>query len=159
MLLVTVTTSVQLPPAGSVAPVRLTLPVVDVRLPPQPFAAAGDCSTVRLLGSESVRDAAVSAVPFELPNVMVSCDESPVEMLAGENVAATVAGVGAVTVKAALTVAALPPAGPVLSAPAARVFVKLPAVALETVTVTVQLALGGMSPPASVSVFDANVRL
>ncbi len=124
MLLVAVTTSVQLPLPGSVAPVRLTLPVVEVRVPPQPFVAAGDCSMVRPLGSESVMDAAVSAELFALANVMLSFDDPSVEMLAGENMAATVAGVGAVTVNAALAVAVLPPAGPVLSAPAARVFVR-----------------------------------
>jgi hypothetical protein len=114
---------------------------------------------VTLLGSVSVRDAAVSAVLFELPKMIVSCDDPPVEMLAGENEAAAVAGFGVVTVSAALAAAALPPPEPVLSAPAAMVLANEPAAALETVSVTVQLDWGGMSPPASVNVPDATFRL
>ncbi len=159
MLLLTVTAMVQVPLAASVAPERLRRLGVDTRLPPQRFVAAGDLLMVTLLGSASVRDVAVSALPFELPRVMVNCDDPPVEILAEENDNATVAGFGAVTVSTALTGAVLPPAGPVLSAPAAMALVNDPAVALETVKVTVQLDFGGMSPPVSVRVADATVRL
>jgi hypothetical protein len=135
------------------------LPEVDDRLPPQLLVGAGDALVTTLPGRVSVSATAVSAILFELPREMVNVEATFCDTLAGENDADTVAGFGAVTVSAALDAAAFPPAGPVWSEPAAMLFVKEPAVELDTLTVTVQLDLGGMSPPAIVSVFDAKVRL
>lgn len=101
----------------------------------------------------------MSAMLFGLAKVIVNCEDPPVEILVGENDTATVAAFGAVTVSTAFAAALLAPAGPVVSAPAAMAFVKEPAVALETDRVSVQLPLGGISPPASVKVFDATARL
>jgi hypothetical protein len=142
-----------------VPPVRLTLLVVDVRLPPQLVVGAVAVLTVALPGSEFATATPVSAIAFELFNDRVNVEVPFCTTLAGAKDALTVAGFGAVTVRAAVDAVALPPAGPVVSAPAATVLVNAPAVVLETLSVSVQLDFGGMSPPVSVTVPDATVRL
>ncbi len=142
-----------------VPPVRLTLPVVDDRLPPQVVVGGVAVLTVTLPGSESAIAVPVSAIAFELFNESVNVDVPFCAMLAGANEALTVAGFGAATVNAAADAVALPPAGAVVSAPAATLLLKVPAVVLETLSVSVQLDLGGMSPPLSVTVLDATAML
>ncbi len=116
---------------------------------------AGDELTVKPLGRLSVSAVLVNAKLFELLSVTVNVAAPFCAMLVGENASATVGGWGTVTVNAALDVAVLPPPGPVPSAAAGMVLVKVPAVPLETDTVTVQLDFGGMSPPLSVMTPEA----
>ena len=78
---------------------------------------------LRLLGRVSVRAAPVSAYAFELLTVTVSVATPFCVMVLGENACVTEGATGTVTTRAAALVAVLPPAGPVLSAFGARLFV------------------------------------
>ncbi len=113
----------QLPFAGMVAPERVTLLVGAESVPPQPEAAAGELFTVKLLGSVAFNPTEVSAYAFELPSVMVSVELPFCPTLAGAKASDTVGGFGTVTVSIAWLAAALPPAGPVMSAFAATALV------------------------------------
>src|ERR1019366_1867053 len=88
-------------------------------VPPQLDAAAGALFTVRLPGSVAFNPTEVRAYAFELPSVMVSVEIPFCPTLAGANASDTVGGLGTVTVSIAWLPAALPPAGPVMSAFAA----------------------------------------
>ena len=95
---------------------------------------------------------------MELLRVMVSVDWVLMFTLAGANAALTVGGTGAETVTAAVAVAVLPPAGPVVSAFAGILLVYVPAVELDTGKVTVQLPLAGMIAPVSATLDPAACR-
>src|ERR1700722_19992540 len=114
--LVTVTVNVQLPLAGSVAPDSDMLPDAADSAPPQVVAGAGELLTVRPPGSASVKAALDRTKAFELFRVIVSVEAAFSATLAGEKTSLTVGATGAVTVSVAETAAALPPAGPVISA-------------------------------------------
>jgi hypothetical protein len=113
----------QLPFAGMVAPERVTLLVGAESVPPQPEEAAGELFTVKLLGNVAFNPTEVSAYAFELPSVMVSVELPFCPTLAGAKASDTVGGFGLLTVSIAWLAAALPPAGPVMSAFAATALV------------------------------------
>src|SRR5208282_455295 len=107
--------------AGMLAPERVTLLVGAGNVPPQVLTAAGELLAARPLANAWVRPTAVRGYAFELLNVMVSVELAFCATLEGENASATAGGFGAMTVSVDEAVAALPPAGPVVSALAAMV--------------------------------------
>lgn len=109
--------------AAMVAPERVTLLAGAESVPPQPEAAAGELFTVKLLGRVTFNPTEVSAYAFELPSAMVSVEFPFCPTLAGAKASDTVGGFGTVTVSIAWLAAALPPAGPVMSALAATALV------------------------------------
>lgn len=150
---------VQLPLAGMVAPDSEMLLDAADRDPPQVSAGAGELLTVRPLGSVSVKTVLDKAKGFEFFKVIVSVDTAFSVTLAGENASLKVGASGAVTVSVAEAAAALPPAGPVISAFAAMVFLYAAAAALETLKVMLQLPVAGMIAPARVTEAEVVVRL
>ena len=103
--------------------------------------------TVRPLGNVSVNATPDKAKAFEFFRVIVKVDAVFSATLVGANTSLNVAVTGAVTVSVADVAAALPPAGPVISAFTGMVFLYASAVALETLNVTVQAPLAGMIAP------------
>jgi hypothetical protein len=114
--------NVQLPLAGIVAPDSDMLLEAADSDPPQVVAGAGELLTVRPLGSVSVKAVLDKAKVFEFFRVIVRVDMAFSATLAGENTSLKVGATGAVTVSVAEAAAALPPAGPVISASTGIVF-------------------------------------
>ena len=136
-------------PAPSVAPESVTLPAVEVTVPPahvvDAFGVAARTSPVPgVAGNVSVSESAVTAAVFGLVTVMVSVVTSPELMLAGAKALPKVSGV-AVTVRLALLDAA-PVAASLEDTPLAWLG-QVPAIALVTTIVTVQVALAGIVRP------------
>ena len=106
-----------------VAPERVTLLVGADSVPPQLEAAAGELFTVKLPGSVAFKPTEVRAYAFGFASVMVRVEFPFCPTLAGAKASDTVGGFGTVTVNVAWLAAALPPAGPVMSAVAATALV------------------------------------
>ena len=129
-------------------PVRVTLDVATVAIPPQLELAVPETSMP--LGNVSVSGALnLAEALFELLRVMVRVEIPPNGMEAGLKDLRRLGETLAVTVKVA-------PAAPVLlpmlvcSAPTDSVLMKAPAEFALTFTVTVQEPLAGMEPPVNV---------
>jgi hypothetical protein len=157
--LVTAMVNVQLPLAGMVAPASDMLLDAAASDPPQVVAGAGELLTVRPLGSVSVKATLDKANVFELFRVIVSVDTTFSATLEGEKASLNVAATGAVTVSVAETAAALPPAGPVISAFTGMMFLYAAAAALETPKVTLQVPRAGMIAPAKLTEAEVVVKL
>ena len=145
---VTFTVTVQEPLAGIEPPVKVTLDVPVVAVPPQLELALPETSMP--LGNVSVSGPVrPAAMLFGLVNVMVRVEIPPDVMAAGIKDLRRTGETLEVTVNVALAVAVLPPLL-VSSAPTASVLIKTPAEFAVTFTVTVQAPLAGMDPPVNV---------
>ena len=91
------TVTVQLPVAGIVAPLTLTVPLVWIAVPGAQVVAALAACVVTPAGKVSVNAAQVRATPFELLSVIVSVLVPFAAIVAGLNALATVGGVIALT--------------------------------------------------------------
>jgi hypothetical protein len=153
--LVTLTVTVQ-PPAGTVPPASASElpPFAPVATPPG-HVVAGDAEAVftRPAGYVSVKAAFVTDVAFGLLSVIVSTLVPLRPIVDGvKDLAAVIA---ARTWSEPLAADVFEPPLVVVNAPIARVFVYVPALALETFTVTVHEPLAGMVPPESATLFPA----
>jgi hypothetical protein len=113
----------QLPFAGIVPPLSVTLPALLASDPEQVFDGTGELAMLRPLGRVSVSAIPVSAYALLFVKVTVSVESVLVLTLAGEKVAPIPGATGAVTVRVALAAVVVVPAGPVDSALAAMAFV------------------------------------
>jgi len=119
--LCTLNAMLQLPLAGILAPVSVTLPVVllsDVVPPLQDVDGPGDAAKMRLAGSEIVIDDCVKKNGLELFNVSMNAEAALTATLAGEN-ATPIVGAAIVTVMSVIQAEAAVPAldGAALVAP------------------------------------------
>ena len=135
--------------AGTVPPVRVTLPALEVTAPPAQVvavagAAARNMPVPGVVGKLSVTLVTLIGPLLGLVIVMVSVDVLPDAMVAGANALAMV-GTAAVTVRLAVLDTALVAAS-LLDTPVV-VLGKTPGVLLFTTMDTVQLPLPGIVKP------------
>lgn len=148
---VTPTVTVQELLAGIEPPVRVTVEVPTLAVPPQVVLALPEIKTP--MGNVSMSGALmVAGVEFVLLNVMVRVEAPPAVMVTGLNALPSVGGMAAEsTVKVAMAGPALLPL-PVCKAPAASELMKLPPTGAVTPTITVQKLPAGTEPPVKVTV-------
>src|SRR6476469_6819017 len=146
---VTSTWKVHEPFAGTVPPVRVTLPAFEVTVPPAHVVPAfGVAAVVMPPGYVSVTEVTVIGPPFGLPTVIVSVEIAFGSMVAGTKALATVGAV-AVTVRVAVFDTA--PAAVWLLVTPDAVLLLVPAAVARTTTVTVQASDAGTESPVNES--------